>query len=192
MKKLTILFVVMLLASSCTCLLSQIPPQYVMVGASCEAPLPNYVPQVIITDNCSIKSVVQTPAPGTILSITNPVVTVVIRATDAFDNFSEVSFTVTAKDSQPPVITPTGDLLADNWIKINNMYDQADKMVAEQEAYFDDNFDWEAAGIPEDKRPVNQYETKMLSIMVSPTHATTGYGSRIFTFLSNNDSYIVK
>jgi hypothetical protein len=188
MKKLLLLLAVIL--SGCTCVLSQIPPQYVFVGANCQAPLPNYVPQVVVTDNCSIKSVVQTPIPGTILSATNPMVTVVIRATDAFDNFSEVSFTVTAKDTQPPVITPSGDLLADNWIKIDNMYDAADKMVAEQEAYFDATFDW--SSMPDSVRSDNQYNEKMMLTWTSPAHATTGYGSRVITWVSNNDTFTIK
>lgn len=192
MKKILLFISVMILASSCTCMLAQIPPQYVFVGSNCEAPLPDYVPMVVVSDNCSIKSVVQTPAPGTILSITNPVVTVKIRATDAFDNFSEVSFTVTAKDLEPPVITPTGDLLTDNWMKINNMYDQADRMLAEQEAFFDENFDWEAAGIPEELRTKDQYNNKMLLTWTAPGHAVTGEGMRVFTFVSNNDTFSTK
>jgi len=192
MKKLFILFVVMLLASSCNCLLSQIPPQYVFVGTDCEALLPNYIPQVTVSDNCGVASVVQTPVPGTILNATNPMVTVTIRATDTFGNFSEVSFTVTAKDLEPPLIIPSGDLLTDNWTKINNMYDQADRMVAEQEAFFDETFDWEAAGIPEELRTKDQYNKKMLLTWTSPAHATTGYGSRVFTFVSPNDTFQIK
>ena len=192
MKKALILFSVMLLASSCTCLLSQIPPQYIIVDENCQALLPDYIPQVTVTDNCAIASVVQTPEPGYVLDAANQSVEVKIRATDAFGNFSEMSFMVTAKDETPPVITPTGDLLTDNWLKINNMYDKADQMLAEQEAFFDANFDWDAAGIPEDKRPASQYNTKVLNILTSPGHALTGYGGRTFTFLSNNDSYIAK
>lgn len=192
MKKALILFSVMLLASSCTCLLSQIPPQYVLVNENCQAPLPDYIPQVTVTDNCGVATIIQTPEPGYILDAANQSVEVKIRATDVFGNFSEVSFMVTAKDETPPVIIPTGDLLTDNWLKINSMYDRADQMLAEQEAFFDANFDWEAAGIPEDKRPIDQYNQKVLSILVSPAHATTGYGGRIFTYMSNNDSYIVK
>ena len=192
MKKIILLFMVTLLASSCTCLLSQIPPQYVMVGENCQAILPDYRSMVEITDNCGIKDTIQTPAPGYILDAANQSVEVRIRAVDVFDNWSEVSFMVTAKDETPPVITPTGDLLTDNWLKINNMYDRADQMLAEQEAFFDANFDWVAAGIPEDKRPTDQYGKKVLNILTSPGHAATGYGGRIFTFLSNNDSYIVK
>jgi hypothetical protein len=193
MKKLFILFVVMLLASSCTCLLSQIPPQYVFVGPSCTAILPDYTTDeyVHIEDNCGIKSVTQTPEAGTILTAANPTVTVTIRATDLFDNFNEVSFLVTAKDSIPPTITATG-LLTDNWSKINNMYDQADRMVAEQEAFFDETVDWEGAGIPEELRTKDQYNKKMLLTWTSPSHATTGYGSRVFTFVSPNDTFTIK
>jgi hypothetical protein len=77
-------------------------------------------------------------------------------------------------------------------IVINNAYDVADRLLAEQEEFFDTNFDWEAAGIPEDKRPIDQYGKKVLNILTSPGHATTGYGGRVITYLSNNDSYIVK
>ena len=192
MKKLFLFAIVLILASSCTCLIAQIPPQYVMVDQNCQAVLPNYVPQVTVSDNCEVASVVQTPAPGYVLDAANKSVEVKIKATDSFGNFTEVSFMVTAKDDKPPVITPTGDLITDNWIKINNMYDQADMMLAEQEAFFDATFDWEAAGIPEDKRPVGQYDSKVLTIMTSPGHAKTGYGGRFYMFESNNDSHIVK
>lgn len=192
MKKILILFSVLLLASSCTCMLAQIPPQYVFVDENCQAALPDYRTQVTVTDNCSNFTVTQTPEPGYVLDAANQSVEVVIRATDAFSNFSEISFVVTAKDSIPPDIQPTGDLLTDNWLKINNMYDQADKMLAEQEQYFDSHFDWQAAGIPEEFRVTDQYGTKVLNILSSPGHAITGYGGRTFTFLSNSDSYIVK
>lgn len=192
MKKLLFFAIVMLMASSCTCLIAQIPPQYVYVTANCEAILPDYVPMVTVSDNCQIKSVTQTPQPGFVLNAANAQVTVTIRATDAFDNFSEVSFTVKALDTIPPVITPTGDLLTDNWNKINSMYDSADRLLAEQEQYFDATFDWEASGIPEDKRPIGQYDSKVLTIMTSPGHAKTGQGGRFYMFESNNDSHIVK
>jgi len=190
MKKLLILFAVILLTSSCTCLLSQIPPQYVFVGSNCEAVLPNYVPMVVVSDNCGIQNVTQTPSPGTILNATNPMVTVKIRATDVFNNFTEVQFTVTAKDTVPPTIIPTGDLLTDNWTKINNMYDQADRMLAEQEEYFDATFDW--SGIPEELRTKDQYNNKMMLTWTSPRHATEGNGGRVFTFVSQNDTFTTK
>lgn len=192
MKKLLIFAIVMLLASSCTCLIAQIPPQYVYVTTNCEATLPNYIPMVTVSDNCQIKSVTQNPLPGFLLNATNPQVTVTIRATDVFDNFTEVSFSVKAVDTVPPVITPTGDLLTDNWAKIHGLYDAADRLLAEQEQYFDLNFDWEAAGIPVELRPTGQYDKKVLTIMTSPAHATTGYGGRFIMYQSNNDSFIAK
>ncbi len=194
MKKIIGFIAVLLVASSCTCMLAQIPPQYIQVGTNCEAVLPDYTtPEFIkVEDNCQIKSVTQDPVAGTILNATNPQVTVTITATDVFDNFTQVSFPVKAVDAIAPTIIPQGSLVADNWEVINNMYDVADKLLAEQEAFFDANFDWEAAGIPEDMRPIDQYNKKVLNILTSPAHATTGYGGRIFTFLSNNDSFIAK
>jgi len=194
MKKFLGLIMVLLLASSCTCMLAQIPPQYIQVGTNCEAVLPDYTtPEFIkVEDNCQIKSVTQDPVAGTILNATNPQVTVTITATDVFDNFTQVSFPVKAVDAIAPTIIPQGSLVADNWEVINNMYDVADKLLAEQEAFFDANFDWTAAGIPEDMRPIDQYNKKVLNILTSPAHATTGYGGRFFTFLSNNDSFIAK
>lgn len=192
MKKTFLLLVVILLASSCTCLLSQIPPQTIQVTANCQAVLPDYLPMVPATDNCGLASVVQTPEAGYILDAANKSVEVKIRATDLFGNFNEVSFMVTAVDTIKPVLSPSPELLAANWDTIHKVYDVADRLVAEQEQYFDENFDWEAAGIPADKRPTGQYDMKVLSILTSPGHAKTGYGSRVIMFQSNNDLYIVK
>lgn len=192
MKKLIILFTVVLLASSCTCLIGQVPPQYILVGNDCQAALPDYRSMLTITDNCGIKDTIQTPEAGYILSAVNQSVEVTIRATDQFGNWSEVKFMVTAKDDKPPVMIPKDELLSAGWEVINSMYDQADRLLAEQEQYFDETFDWEAAGIPEDKRPIGEYDKKVLNIIVSPAHATTGYGHRMITFVSNADSYIAK
>lgn len=189
-----LVFLGLVVLCGCTCqvVISQVPPQYLTVDDNCQAVLPDYRTMLNITDNCGIRDTLQTPAPGYILSAANQSVEVTIRATDLFGNFSEVKFMVTAKDEKPPVLSPKGELLTDNWSKINSMYDAADRMLAEQEEFFDLNFDWEAAGIPEDKRATGQYNTKVLSILTSPGHAKTGYGSRVFTFQSNNDSFIVK
>lgn len=185
---------VLLLASSCTCMLAQIPPQYIEVAANCEAVLPDYTtPEyIVVSDNCQIKSVTQDPVAGTILNATNPQVTVTITATDVFDNFTQVTFSVKAVDKIAPVILIQGGFLTENWDTINNMYDQADRLLAEQEAFFDANFDWDAAGIPVDMRPIDQYNQKILSILVSPAHATTKDGGRWFLFESNKDTYLSK
>ncbi len=200
MKKLLIFAIVMLLASSCTCMLAQVPPQYIEVEANCEAVLPDYTigwntdtaKYVKVTDNCQIKSVTQDPVAGTILNAINPQVTVTITATDVFDNFTQVTFIVKTVDKIGPVILIQGGFLTENWDTINNMYDQADRLLAEQEAFFDANFDWDAAGIPIELRPTGQYDKKVLTIMTSPAHATTGYGGRFIMYQSNNDSFIAK
>lgn len=191
MKKLTILFAIMLLASSCTCVLSQIPPQYIYAGDGCSAPLPNYVPLVAVSDNCSVSSVVQTPSAGFVLNAATMSVTVKIRATDNSGNFSEVSFPVSIIDTIRPVITWDGEAIAAaNWDVINSIYDQADRLLAEQEAYFDQTFNWSA--IPEDQRSNDQYNKKLMVTWTSPAHATTGYGGRMFTFVSQNDTFMIK
>jgi len=46
MKKLFILSVFALLISGCTCIISQIPPQYLQVDATCGAALPDYLPLI--------------------------------------------------------------------------------------------------------------------------------------------------
>jgi len=189
-----LVFLGLVVLCGCTCqvAISQIPPQYLFVDDNCQAVLPDYRTMVTITDNCGIKDTLQTPAPGYVLDAVNQSVEVTIRATDLFGNFTEAKFMVTAKDDKAPVISPKPELLADNWHKINSIYDTADLMLAEQEQFFDAAFDWVAAGIPEDKRATGQYDKKVLSILASPGHAKTGYGSRVFLFQSNNDSYIVK
>ena len=195
MKKIAILLgIVAMYSCTCQIAISQVPPQYLLVDENCQAVLPDYTTAeyITVTDNCGVKSTVQTPDPGYVLNAVNQTVTVVIRATDNFGNFSETSFTVTAKDEQPPVIKPTGKLVADNWNVINSMYDMADKLTAEQEAYFDAHFDWEAAGIPVDMRPIDQYNKKVLSIMTPPAYVFTKEGTRFFLFESNKDTYISK
>jgi len=188
MKKLLLLLAVIL--SGCTCVLSQIPPQYIYADVNCSGVLPNYIPSVTVSDNCGAVTVTQIPAAGYVLNSTNQTTNVIIRAKDVFNNTSEVNFTVTLLDTVPPTIIPIGDLLTDNWMKINNLYDSADRLVAEQEAYFDANFDWSA--VPDSLRSTNQYNQKMMLTWTSPAHATTGYGGRVITFVSQNDTFTIK
>lgn len=67
MKKLLFLLSIVLL-SSCTCLLSQIPPQYIYINENCEAVLPDYLTKVTATDNCNLASLIQIPEGGSILT----------------------------------------------------------------------------------------------------------------------------
>lgn len=160
----------------------------IYAGDGCAAPLPDYIPLVAVSDNCSIASVTQTPTAGFILNSTTQSTTVKIRATDVFGNWTEVSFHVTLVDTVKPVITWDGEAIAAaNWNIINSIYDQADRLLAAQETYFDTHFDWEASGIPEDLRPINQYGDKMLVTWTSP-----GTRERLFTFVSPNDTFVIK
>lgn len=196
-----------LLLSSCTCLLSQIPPQYVYVGDNCDVSLPDYTQRVTATDNCVVVSITQIPQPGYILNTTNQVVTVVVQATDAFGNISSISFTVTALDTIPPVIVADTALFSENWVSIGNIYDMADKLVAQQEIWFDATFPWDTLqipyiddngdtqyiiGIPQELQPKNQYDTKQMVIWTAPRHATEGNGYRLFTFVNPGDTLIVQ
>ncbi|MCA0230894.1 MAG: HYR domain-containing protein [Bacteroidetes bacterium] len=78
--------------------------QMVTLGANCSATLPNYTSLAIVSDNCGIKSVTQSPAPGTFVSgLGNTTVT--ITATDNNNNTAACSFVVTGVDNTLPSIT---------------------------------------------------------------------------------------
>ena len=103
MKKLLILLVAVAF-TSCKCVLSQIPPQVIYADADCQAQLPNYLEQVVASDNCELFAVTQTPEPGYVLDAQNQIVNVTIRAEDVFHNSTEVTFSVTLLDTIPPIL----------------------------------------------------------------------------------------
>ncbi len=187
MKRIAFFIIVIALTSSCKCLIAQIGPQYLYVGENCEVLLPDYLPMVTVTDNCGVKSITQEPVAGTILNAESQQIFVTIRAIDVFDNVTEMTFSVKAIDTIPPVITPNEELLTDNWLKIHAIYDMADKLVAEQERFFDDTFPWDELEIPEHLRPIDEYYNKTMRILVAPTHAITGFGTRFIDFLSEDE-----
>lgn len=113
MKKL--LFLLLLPLIGCKCLMSQIPPQVVYAGQGCEAPLPDYRLMLSISDNCQVVDTIQIPQPGYMLSASNVITDVTIRAVDISGNISEVNFTVTMLDTIPPVI---------GWEGITSMNDE--------------------------------------------------------------------
>lgn len=160
MKKLLILLVSVAF-TSCKCVLSQIPPQVIYADADCQAQLPNYLEQVVASDNCELFAVTQTPEPGYVLDAQNQIVNVTIRAEDVFHNSTEVTFSVTLLDTIPPILEwPEGPVsmtdedvgnLYRNWeaaIKVHGiarwMYDQswaqglefADSTVVDRLRYF--------------------------------------------------------
>lgn len=112
MKKLFFLFVV-IICTSCTCLLSQIPPQTIYAGAGCTALLPDYTTKVVASDNCvGTITITQTPVAGTILSAANPSLTVVLTAKDAFGNTSKpMNVSVVLIDTVKPILSwPVGQI----------------------------------------------------------------------------------
>jgi len=72
-------------------------------GANCSYTLGNYVAEATATDNCTLLSLVQNPASGTIVSAGNNPVTMV--ATDELGNQSVCTFTVKVVENQVPVVT---------------------------------------------------------------------------------------
>lgn len=198
MKKLLILSLTLILLSSCTCLLSQIPPQHIYAGDGCEATLPNYLPLVKASDNCQVASVTQTPQAGYLLNATRQVVTVTIRATDVFNNYSESSFTVTLLDTVKPTITFDSTLYAYQYKQIGDLYDQADRLVAYQMMNTDVTFPVDSfPGLREfwGNNPDefwDEYSTKQMITWTSPGYAFTGVGQRCFTWVSPADTVIIR
>lgn len=206
MRKMIVLFGALLILSSCSCLMSQVPPQYLYVGADCGAALPDYLPMIRVTDNCQVVSVEQTPSRGTWL--TTPTTTVLIRATDNFNNFTDMMFTVTLLDTVPPQITiADSSLITSAFDKMNTMYNAADRILAFQDMWFDNNFPWETVeiqytdslgvvqiikGIPEEFIPSNLYCNRTLVTWTAPCHALTGAGGRVFTFANAGDTLVIQ
>lgn len=106
MKKFILFLFVVILCSSCVCTIAQVPPQTVYANANCEALLPDYTTKVTALDNCLGTVIIkQTPAAGTLLTATNPAITVSVTATDAFGNVSKpMNISVTLVDTIPPIL----------------------------------------------------------------------------------------
>jgi hypothetical protein len=82
-------------------------------NADCRAAVPNLLPNVTATDNCTsagslIKS--QDPAAGTMMGIGSYMITVRVR--DAAGNEGTCSSSFTVRDTTPPVVTCPGDMTA--------------------------------------------------------------------------------
>lgn len=185
MKKLLFFAIVMLMASSCTCLIAQIPPQYLYVGEDCGAALPDYLPLFIYTDNCGIDTVWQSPTRGTWL--TTPTTTVLIRATDKFNNHTDLMFTVTLLDTIPPqIILNDTTLITQVDGIIDALYDKADYMLARHQSWIDFN-------MLNDSIPVMWDHYNDIHITwTDPKKFLFGTGSRIHTWESVTDTLIFK
>lgn len=155
MKKLLyLLLAIALYGCVPTCLIAQ-PPQILYIQTGCSAPLPDYTLKVTASDNCSLSSLVQTPAPGYILTATNQSVTVKITATDSFKNTSSISFLVTLLDTIPPTIS-YAELMADIE-PIMQMYDRADDALMQYNLWADSQFPWDSLGIAQNDTIVINY-----------------------------------
>lgn len=132
MKKLLFLF--SLILSSCSCLIGQIPPQYLHVDSTCGAALPDLRPMLIWEDNCGIDTVEQTPTPGSWL--TQKYNTILIRAIDNFGNYTDVLTSVELIDTIPPkLVRVDSTLLISAYDHLNTLYDTAERLLARQVWY---------------------------------------------------------
>jgi len=189
MKKLFI-FLLVILLSGCSCIVSQIVPQKIYATpTSCSAPIPNYLTKVTASDNCEIASFTQTPVSGTMLTPTNKSATVTIKAIDASGNFKQIVFTVTLLDTIKPKFTVDPTLLAYQTEQVNDIYTFADNLVKDgfynlmQQAWID--------SIPGLRDKLN--ETDFNSQMLIITSMTKPEGGRSrFIALADSVSYIYK
>ena len=147
MKKAIFLLIVFLAGCNpkTACLLAQFPPKVIYANAQCQAPLPNYVPQAVVTGGCTGFVVTQTPAPGTLLTATNKTINVVIKATGTNGKSSQVTFTVTLADTVTPRITGLTAMQIQDSIqkKSNELYNIADNMTESLYKLADKAFPWD-------------------------------------------------
>ena len=100
MKKLLVLFVLGFLLYGCGCM-AQIPPQYIYVDSACVGVIPDYSNLIVVTDNCEVAYITQTPAPGTTIAITTQIQ---MEAVDMIGNTSSVYFNALLLDTIAPLI----------------------------------------------------------------------------------------
>ena len=133
MKKLALITLLTVLLTGCC--LSQMPTQYAYVDENCTAVLPDFVPRVIVSDNCEIAQLTQLPSPGQPITATT---VVSIVAIDNAGNESEMSFDVVLLDTVAPTMT-----LDPNWIgytdkEVMQMYKVFYGWVQEKGDYFNE------------------------------------------------------
>ncbi|MCX6271613.1 MAG: HYR domain-containing protein [Bacteroidetes bacterium] len=80
------------------------PGRNVPLNVNCQILVPDLTPEVLANDNCGIVSIVQSPAPGTLLSSNHQMAhTVVITVTDFSGNQTHCTVVLTANDMITPV-----------------------------------------------------------------------------------------
>ena len=191
MRKILLILISVLL-SGCGCLLSQIPPQKIYAGTGCSATLPDYRLKIAASDNCEVSTFTQVPAPGFLLTATNKIATVTVKATDASGNFKQVVFTVTLLDTIKPKLTIDPSLLSYQLRQVEDIYNFGDKLIVEQsnnlmkQSWIDS-----IPGLRE-KLGDSTYYKKMMLTWTSPGHAITGYGGRVWTWQNVADTLYIK
>ncbi|KKP52075.1 MAG: Hyalin repeat protein [candidate division TM6 bacterium GW2011_GWF2_33_332] len=167
MKKILFFLVVILCGCSPVCTIAQISDQYVYVDQYCKAQLPDYKLQAKVTAGCFGYSLTQTPAPGTILSATNKVVTVTLKATGTNGKSTSETFRVTLLDTITPRITVPIASVDELLKKSQLLYDTADRMVGMIDSVFTRNIlvvaSWDSAGVRQ--RFVSYTDTFDLAIL---------------------------
>ena len=190
MRKILLLISLVLLGS-CSCLLSQVPPQYVYItDSTCMAPLPDYRTKVTASDNCGPVTLTQDPEPGFILGYPGARVEVKIRATDNSKNYKQVRFDVILLDTIPPVIDSTQLMVDSEMDRIQYLYDKADLAIKQKMDYFDATFPYERFRIVRDDVDSTYYK-QMMFISVPTAHALTGQGNRFWQWQNPGDTIII-
>ena len=96
-------------------------PISVSAGSSCQAAIPNVVPNVTASDNCTASGsiiVTQSPAAGTMVALGPHTITV--TAKDGANNTSTCTTTFTVQDTTSPVIPNLpGSPQTFNWVQVN-------------------------------------------------------------------------
>lgn len=125
-----------ILLCSCSCLLSQIPPQNIYAGSGCTAIVPDYTPYVHATGGCSGVTVTQTPVPGTVLTsvVVNKAQPLIFKATGGNGKIKQRQTTITMLDTITPQFGAfTGPLALEQidtlMLKIGALYNIADDMT---------------------------------------------------------------
>ena len=181
MKK-VILFLFATLLIGCTCI-GQIPTQMVYINQDCEALLPDYVPMVEVSDNCTATFITQDPLPGTILIGGNMSVEVIITAIDESGNESEISFDVVALDTISPLITPTGSLVAYNLEDASHVLDANRLAMGSQLQY--------ALDVSGDSTWIKLYNTyTMVTFSAPPMEADSAYNHLVTWYPYTQDPII--
>jgi hypothetical protein len=87
--------------------------QTIVLEADCTATLPDYTGMAVVSDNCGVQGVTQSPAIGTQVSGAGPMV-VTLTVTDVNGLTNACTFTVTKVDNTQPSITCTNQTLTFN------------------------------------------------------------------------------